>query len=146
MMRVVRILALALVLAAPALAAETPPGPLGELSWLIGRWVDVDERATIVTEYAWTANRAFLSSSFTLRTRDGVELAGTQVIGWDPTAGVIRSWIFDSRVAWWATDSRRWVMEASLHDLDQDETSVRVHFGRDQTQEWTLVRVEPPAS
>ena len=69
---------------------------LRELEWLIGQWVDDQQGTSVSTQGEWTANRNFISRSFTVKIEDRVDLSGTQVIGWDPAAKTIRSWTFDS--------------------------------------------------
>ena len=36
------------------------------------------------------------------------------------------------------------VYEASVADLTQEELTMLVHFGKDKTQQWQLVRLEEP--
>jgi len=69
---------------------------LRELEWMIGEWVDDQGGASVTMRGEWTANRNFISRSFTVMIEDRIDLSGTQVIGWDPAAETIRSWIFDS--------------------------------------------------
>ena len=69
---------------------------LQELEWLIGEWVDDQGGAQVTTRVEWTANRNFISRSFTVAIEDRIDMSGTQVIGWDPAAETIRSWVFDS--------------------------------------------------
>lgn len=69
---------------------------LKELEWLIGDWVDEQEGASVTIRGEWTANRNFISRSFSVMIEDRLDLSGTQVIGWDPAAKTIRSWVFDS--------------------------------------------------
>ncbi|MCH8840143.1 MAG: SgcJ/EcaC family oxidoreductase [Planctomycetes bacterium] len=83
------------------LAPRPSPPPshyeqLRELEWMIGEWVDDQGGDSITTRGEWTANRNFISRSFTVMIEDRVDLSGTQVIGWDPAANTIRSWVFDS--------------------------------------------------
>lgn len=79
---------------------ETPPPSnyehLKTLEWMVGSWVDKADDVEVETTCNWTKNRNFLTRSFRVETEAGVELAGMQVIGWDPTAKTIRSWTFDS--------------------------------------------------
>ena len=52
------------------------------------------------------------------------------------------------RAAWTFADGRdtNFVMEAGINNLTQDQTEVLVHFGKDMTQQWLMVRLqEPPA-
>lgn len=69
---------------------------LKELEWLVGSWVDADERVTIQSEVEWTKNRNFLRRSYGVVVRDRIDMSGMQVIGWDAAAKQIRSWTFDS--------------------------------------------------
>jgi hypothetical protein len=49
------------------------------------------------------------------------------------------------RAAWIVGDRKDTVYEAGFANLTKDETTMLVHFGKDNTQQWTLVRVEQPA-
>jgi len=69
---------------------------LKNLKWMIGTWVEGDSQNHVETTCQWTKNRNFITRSFTLVVRDRIELAGMQIIGWDPAAQKIRSWVFDS--------------------------------------------------
>jgi hypothetical protein len=90
---------------------------LKELEWMIGEWVDEGEEATITTVCKWTKNRNFMTRSFTVTFAEGLELEGTQVVGWDPVARQIRSWMFDSEGGFgqgrWTRQGNRWVVKAS---------------------------------
>jgi len=90
---------------------------LKELEWMIGRWVDQDDDATVVTECNWTKNNNFMSRSFTIKVRDRIDMAGMQIIGWDPAARQIRSWVFDSDggfgQATWKKKGNRWYVQQS---------------------------------
>lgn len=100
---------------------ETPPAPaapayehLQQLEWLVGEWTDQSGEAEVATTIKWSGNRAFLSYSFSAAAPGMDALEGTQVIGWDPSAGVIRSWLFDSDGGFgegvWTRDGDRWVV------------------------------------
>ena len=69
---------------------------LKELEWMIGTWVDQDEQNRIETTCQWTKNQNFITRTFTMSIRDRIEMAGMQIVGWDPAAKQIRSWVFDS--------------------------------------------------
>jgi uncharacterized protein (TIGR02246 family) len=87
---------------------------LKPLEWLIGEWVDADENASVETRCQWTKNQNFITRSFKVRVEDRIEMEGTQIIGWDPAAQTIRSWIFDSEggfgVGAWTPDGDRWTV------------------------------------
>jgi uncharacterized protein (TIGR02246 family) len=105
-----------------------------ELEWMVGKWVDKDENATIETTCSWTPNKAFLRRSFKVAVRDRVDLAGMQVVGWDADAGKFRSWVFDSTGGFandeWSKEGHRWIIK-----------SVGVLFGG---QKSTAVRIITP--
>lgn len=69
---------------------------LKALEWMVGSWVDQDENVTVTTECNWTRNKNFLTRSFTVQVGDQIDMAGMQIIGWDPAEKRIRSWVFDS--------------------------------------------------
>jgi uncharacterized protein (TIGR02246 family) len=81
-------------------APPTPPPSnyehLKELEWMIGSWIDQDEDATVQTDCEWTKNQNFINRSFAVVVGDEVDIAGVQIIGCDPAAKQIRSWVFDS--------------------------------------------------
>ena len=49
------------------------------------------------------------------------------------------------RVAWTVGDNTTTVYDAGISSLSEDEMPVLVHFGKDQTQQWMLVRLKQPA-
>ncbi|MGD9648497.1 MAG: hypothetical protein AB7U73_22495, partial [Pirellulales bacterium] len=49
------------------------------------------------------------------------------------------------RAAWSIGDKKDIVYEAGLSNLTQEATPCLVHFGKDKTQQLTLVRIEQPA-
>ncbi|MBI1248017.1 SgcJ/EcaC family oxidoreductase [bacterium] len=69
---------------------------LKDLEWMIGSWVDQDDSATVETTCQWTKNRNFMTRMFTVSVSDRIQVSGMQIIGWDPAAEQIRSWVFDS--------------------------------------------------
>ena len=114
--------------AAQPAAAEVPEAPTADdaeqasplevLDWMVGKWIDEGEDSTIVTECSWTKNRKFLKRSFKVKIDQEVTLEGDQFVGWDPIAGQIRSWTFDSDGGFgeglWIQDGNRWLVKASF--------------------------------
>jgi uncharacterized protein (TIGR02246 family) len=90
---------------------------LKELEWMIGSWVDGDDQARIDTTCQWTRNKNFMTRSFTVSIQDRIDMAGMQIIGWDPAAKQIRSWVFDSDGGFaegrWAKKEKRWSITTS---------------------------------
>jgi hypothetical protein len=48
------------------------------------------------------------------------------------------------RAAWIIGEKKDTVYETGFGNLSQPETSMLVHFGKERTQQWMLVRLEPP--
>jgi uncharacterized protein (TIGR02246 family) len=104
------------------ISEEEPPAPppsnyehLKELEWMVGSWIDRDERATIQTDCEWTKNKNFMTRSFAMVIGNRVNMAGMQIIGWDPAAKQIRSWVFDSDGGFsegkWKRKGDRWLIQ-----------------------------------
>ena len=102
---------------AVAVSAPSHYEHLEQLEWLIGTWIDRDENSTIETVCQWTKNKNFITRSFAVSIEDRIEIEGTQVIGWDPEAKTVRSWMFDSQggfgSALWSRKGNRWIIKAS---------------------------------
>ena len=116
------------------ISEEEPPAPppssyehLKELEWMIGSWIDQDEDATVQTDCDWTKNQNFINRSFAVVVGDQVDMAGMQIIGWDPVAKQIRSWIFDSDGGFaegkWTRKGDRWLIQQSGTLPDGSRTS-----------------------
>lgn len=119
---------------------------LKDLEWMIGEWRDADDESQVTIVGRWTANRTFITRSFQVTIAGQLDLEGTQVIGWDPVMGQIRSWVFDSDGGTgdglWTREGDQWVIQsrATLRDGRQ-ATAVQIitlldgdHFLWESTQ------------
>jgi len=92
--------------------------PLDELAWMVGQWVDEGENSKITTTCSWTHGGHYLTRSFRVTVEGELNLEGTQMLGWDPIAGEIRSWTFDSAGGFgegrWMRDGNRWLVKTSF--------------------------------
>jgi uncharacterized protein (TIGR02246 family) len=90
---------------------------LQDLAWLVGEWGDQSPDAAIAANVTWTKNKTFLSYAFKASAPGMDDLEGTQVIGWDPAAGTIRSWMFDSDGGFgggtWSKKDNSWIIKFS---------------------------------
>lgn len=69
---------------------------LAALDWMIGDWVSEETDLAVKISYRWAEDKNFILGDF-LASRGGeVVMKSTQRIGWDPLAGKVRSWLFDS--------------------------------------------------
>ncbi|MGO9113798.1 MAG: hypothetical protein ACLP9L_31600 [Thermoguttaceae bacterium] len=87
-----------------------------ELAWLVGNWADDSPEADDAATVTWTKNKTFLTYAFKISEPGSDDvLEGTQVIGWDPAAGTIRSWLFDSDGGFgegtWSKHENSWVVK-----------------------------------
>ncbi len=117
---------------------------LKELEWMIGTWVDQDEQSTIVTTSKWTKNQNFISRTFAVSVEGESDLAGVQLIGWDPVSQRIRSWVFDSDggfgTATWKKKDNSWVINATATLPDgRKATAIRtITLVDDNTITWQV--------
>ena len=97
----------------------TPPPSnyehLKDIEWMIGSWVDEDDKVKIQTDCEWTKNRNFMTRSYAVVIGDKVNTSGMQIIGWDPIAKQIRSWAFDSNGGYsegkWKQKGKSWIVQ-----------------------------------
>jgi hypothetical protein len=48
------------------------------------------------------------------------------------------------RAAWTVGDRKEVIYEAGFANLTKSETAMLVHFGKDRTQQWSLIRIDAP--
>ena len=94
---------------------ESAAVALQELDWQLGDWTDQSEGVRVDMKVRWSPSETFLLRQFTI-VRDGEEeRTGTQIIGWDPRAQHIRSWMFDADGGFgdgvWSEERKRVVRE-----------------------------------
>jgi uncharacterized protein (TIGR02246 family) len=99
---------------------------LKELEWLLGTWQAVTKDRRVTITYAWDENKAFLRGKFTVKEGARVIESGTELIGKDNAAGVIRSWVFQSDGGFgggaWARDGKKWSID--VHGVRPDGTQL----------------------
>ena len=102
-------------------AAPTVPShyeQLASLEWMVGTWGNDDDGSQIESSCRWTTNRNYLARTFRV-IDDRVDFEGTQIIGWDPQAQAIRSWVFDSDGGFgagrWQQNGNRWTVQTIHH-------------------------------
>ncbi len=98
----------------PLPTPESPRAALEPLAWLVGRWQDNSAGDAVDTTVRWSPSEAFLIRSFTMADAEGGAFEGTQIIGWDPRAGHIRSWTFHSDGSFgegtWSKSGAEWLV------------------------------------
>jgi uncharacterized protein (TIGR02246 family) len=92
-------------------------GPLAELVWLVGDWVDEGEDGKGASTVRWEEGQKFLVRKYSIEVAGEPRRTGTQWIGWDPQAKQIRSWDFDSEGDFgrgqWTRAGNAWIIKAS---------------------------------
>lgn len=115
------------------------------LEWIIGEWVDQEESSSISTVCQWTKNKTFITRSFSVNIEGEVALEGTQVIGWDPLAKRIRSWMFDSEGGFgegqWSQNGDQWVVKSSqvLNGGERASSINVITYVDDDTLTWRSI-------
>ena len=92
-------------------------GPLRDLEWLVGDWVDEREDGKVASTVRWDEGRKFLVRKYSVQIAGEPSRSGTQWIAWDPQAKQIRSWVFDSDGDFgegrWTRSGNAWIIKAS---------------------------------
>jgi uncharacterized protein (TIGR02246 family) len=121
---------------------------LKELEWMIGSWIDQDDAATVQTDCEWTKNQNFMTRSFAVVIGDQVNMAGMQIIGWDPSAKQIRSWVFDSNGGFsegtWTRKDNRWIIQShgTLPDGGKSSATNVLKYVNDDSFTWQSINRE----
>jgi uncharacterized protein (TIGR02246 family) len=69
---------------------------LEPLAWLVGDWINEGADGKVAISYRWSEDKNFLLGEFQMNFAEGPPRKSSQRIGWDPSVGKIRSWLFDS--------------------------------------------------
>jgi uncharacterized protein (TIGR02246 family) len=123
---------------------------LKELEWMVGSWHDADPNPAIEiqTDCDWTKNKNFLTRSFAISIGTQVNRSGMQIIGWDPVAKQIRSWVFDSDGGYgegvWTHKEDKWFSQNSgtLPDGSKTSSTNIVTYLDDNSYKWESVNRE----
>jgi hypothetical protein len=90
---------------------------LKALAWMVGDWAEHEKGNDVTLTCRWDSNQSFLLQRFTVKLGAGEPFTVSQRIGWDPAAGQIRSWTFDSRggfaEGFWTREGNQWVAETA---------------------------------
>jgi hypothetical protein len=90
---------------------------LKDLEWMIGQWMDKAGEEIVTTECHWSRNNNFIIRSFTVSAAGDIDMAGMQIVGWDPARKQIRSWVFDSDGGFvegrWQRIGKQWIVNST---------------------------------
>ena len=95
----------------------SPHDHLAPLDWLVGDWVDEDPDVNLIFSCQWSEDKNFLLVNYESRIRGKTEIKSKQRIGWDPLAGQIHTWIFDSDGGYgesrWTQVDNSWIVKST---------------------------------
>ncbi len=104
---------------------------LDELAWMVGSWKDNSPGVSVTSTVDWTNNHHFLRRSISIAREGEDPTVATEVIGYDPVAGAIRSWMFDSEGGFgegvWKRDGNKW-MDSFAATAPDGSTSSAQHI------------------
>jgi uncharacterized protein (TIGR02246 family) len=123
---------------------------LQQLDWLLGDWVDEGDDSIVKFSCETVDNGNFLLRKFTILIAGQEAMSGTQRIGWDPTTGKLRAWIFDSEGGYgdglWHRDGggENWILKTMGVTADgQTASSTSIYtFVNEHTMTWQSVDQE----
>lgn len=102
---------------------------LDDLGWLVGSWKDNTTEAKVTSTVDWTKNGRFLTRSYTIESEDAEPTTATEVIGYDPVARAVRSWMFDSNGGFgegtWRQEGNTWINSYTGTALDGSTTTAQ---------------------
>ncbi|HEV3136620.1 MAG TPA: nuclear transport factor 2 family protein [Pirellulales bacterium] len=106
----------------PATAAQ-----LADLDGMVGEWIAQNKESVIEVSAAWNPTRTFLVRELRVLNQSEVAFNIVQRIGWDPLAGKIKSWNFDSDGSYgdgvWTKAGNSWIVQATGVRGDGSRTS-----------------------
>ena len=118
---------------------------LDDLGWLVGSWKDDTPGVTVTSTVDWTNNHHFLRRSVAITREGGDQTVATEVIGYDPVAGQLRSWMFDSDGGFgegkWTREGNKWVNSFAATSPDGSTSSAQhiITYIDDKRYTWESV-------
>lgn len=99
------------------LGASSSASELRELDWLIGSWSAEENGGKMEVSCRWIGEKNFIERTYAVKRGEKLISSGTQIIGWNPQAGRIQSWIFTSdgghAVGLWTPGKSGWEIETN---------------------------------
>jgi len=124
----------------------TPNDHLQVLAWLVGDWANESPDAAVKISYRWSEDKNFLLGDFNITRGGSVVMKSTQRIGWDPLAGKVRSWMFDSDGGYadgnWTQVDDAWVIKSSAVMPDGQTGSATVTMKPKDKNSFTMKGTE----
>jgi uncharacterized protein (TIGR02246 family) len=98
-------------------SALTSHDQLQTISWLLGEWLNEGSDGRVKIDYHWSDDGNYLLGDYLVMRESGTPLNTSQRIGWDPSIGKFRSWVFDSDGGFaegiWTPTDEGWVIKST---------------------------------
>jgi uncharacterized protein (TIGR02246 family) len=123
-------------------ADEKAVAPLKQLDWMIGDWHSEASEAQVNMTCAWALENKWLKQKYDVKAKNGEAFTVVTLVGWDPAAGQIRSWFFDSRGGFgegmWSRDGNSWkiVSDGEVSDGRHGTSTNIWKFTDNNTIQW----------
>jgi uncharacterized protein (TIGR02246 family) len=105
---------------------------LHSLEWLLGEWAGQSGDSVILVSSHWSEAGNYIVRDFVFSAAGDNLLTGTERIGWDPGAGKLKSWMFDSNggsgEGHWRRDGERWIVDSEEVMPDGKKSSASTSF------------------
>ena len=101
------------------------------LEWAIGDWTGKTETGEMEhLSLAWAEGHNFIVAKFSTTAKDVPVGSAKQLIGWDPVAKKVRSWIFDATGGFgegaWSGGGKKWTVKISNTLQDGKKAAVTI--------------------
>ena len=108
-------------------ASDPAAEALTSLEWLIGKWEVAKEGIDAKMEAIWALDGRYITRTTTVEQDDGSKFVAVELIGYDPTQGQIRSWLFDNEGGYgsgtWRRDGNKWLIRSRATGPNGDLSS-----------------------
>jgi uncharacterized protein (TIGR02246 family) len=124
----------------------TPSERLQSLAWIVGDWINEGDDGAVKISFRWSEDKNFLLGDYHVTVGGEVRMKSSQRIGWDPLAGKVRSWLFDSdggfsEGAWTAVEDG-WVIKSQSVNPDATTASATLTITPKDNDHFTMKGTE----
>jgi uncharacterized protein (TIGR02246 family) len=108
-------------------SADPAADALSSLEWIIGKWKVETAGIDAETEATWTLDGHFITRTTRIAQEDGGAFVSVEVIGYDPVADQLQSWIVDNEGGFgsnlWRRDDNKWLIRSKATSPDGGQSS-----------------------
>ena len=91
-------------------------GSVEDLDWLVGSWTSKNKDSEVDVKYRWIEEKQFVARTFSTKQAGKLTSSGLEIIGLDPSTGLISSWSFTSdgshAMGVWVPHENGWIVES----------------------------------